>query len=480
MRITILFLVSILFVFAQNLQPQAFAPQVQPHHHEMPGMQQTEASEQKPGVQTPVPDLLKDAATRAPLGLEQFQQFALATNPTLRQATALIGQSAAQAHQAGLYPNPSVGYQGEQIRGGEYGGGEQGAFVQQTFVLGGKLGLRRNVYEEQRREDEIGVEEQRYRLLSDVGQSFYSALGAQEIVNVRKRLLLLAADAAETAHQLANVGQADTPDVLQAEVEAEQAKIDYITAQREYLQAFHSLAALVGKPELVVTPLQGDLERPPQINEDQILNQITQDSPSVKRAQQSVVRAQAEVKSTKRESVPDLLVHAGIQQNFEPINDLNKTPVGLQGFVTAGVNLPIFNRNQGNVAAAKTELERTQAEVIRIRLSLRRAAEPLVETYLSSRMEAIRYKEEMIPRATRAYQLYLAKYQQMASAYPQVLVSQRTLFQLNVAYIRALQNTWMTAIALQNYALDGGLDAPQASGSYGTTLNLPDLSGSAE
>src|SRR5690348_17834028 len=149
--------------------------------------QQHEHSEMPPATQAAVPDLLKDAAARPPLRLEQFQQFALAANPTLAEANSLVRRSGAQARQAGLYPNPAIGYQGEQIRGGAFHGGEQGAFVQQTFVLGGKLGLRRNVYEQQRRGDEIGAEEQRYRVLSDVGQSFYSALAAQEIVNVRKR-----------------------------------------------------------------------------------------------------------------------------------------------------------------------------------------------------------------------------------------------------------------------------------------------------
>jgi cobalt-zinc-cadmium efflux system outer membrane protein len=430
--------------------------------------------------QASVPDLLKDVAARTPMRLEEFQQFAIAANPTLQQANALVKQSAAQARQAGLYPNPSVGYQGEQIRGGSFGGGEQGAFVQQTFVLGGKLGLRRNVYEQQRHEDEIGSSEQRYRVLGGVGQSFYAALSAEEIVNVRKRLLSLATDAVETAHQLANVGQADAPDVLQAEVEAEQAKVDYTTAQRQYLQAFRSLAALVGKPGLDVSPLQGELEHPPQIDVAQVADQIVRDSPSVKRAQQGVVRAQAEIKSAKRESVPDLQVHAGVQQNFEPINEFNRSPVGLQGFATVGITLPIFNRNQGNVAAAQAGLERAQAEVNRVQLSLRQMTQPLLQAYLSSQMEAARYKDEMIPRATRAYQLYLAKYQQMGAAYPQVLVSQRTLFQLQVSYVHALQNLWTTAIALQNYTLSSGLDAPSLSGVYGVTVNLPNLSGGGQ
>lgn len=130
---------------------------------------------------------------------------------------------------------------------------------------------------------------------------------------------------------------------------------------------------------------------------------------------------------------------------------------GVQAFASAGVDLPIFNRNQGNVAAAKAELERAEAEVSRVQLSLRQSAQPLLQEYLSNQARATRYKNEMIPRATRAYQLYLTKYQQMGAAYPQVLVSQRTLFQLQVGYLRALESVWLNAAALQNYAFSPGL-----------------------
>jgi outer membrane protein, heavy metal efflux system len=440
--------------------------------------QQHEHSEMPPATQAAVPDLLKDAAARPPLRLEQFQQFALAANPTLAEANSLVRRSGAQARQAGLYPNPAIGYQGEQIRGGAFHGGEQGAFVQQTFVLGGKLGLRRNVYEQQRRGDEIGAEEQRYRVLSDVGQSFYSALAAQEIVNVRKRLLALASDAVVTAHQLANVGQADAPDVLQAEVEGEQAKVDYTTAQRSYLQAFQSLAALVGKPDLEVSALEGKLDQLPHIDANRVVNQIAEQSPLVKRARQEVVRAQAESKSAKRESVPDLVIRGGVQQNFEPVNETTGVRTGFQGFASVGINLPIFNRNQGTVTAASAELERARAEVSRAQLSSRQSAQNFLQKYLSSEAEAVRYKDSMIPRAERAYQLYLAKYHQMGVAYPQVLISQRTYFQLQVGYINALKRVWTNAVALQNYALSSGLSAPMPAENVGSTINLPN-SGSA-
>src|SRR5581483_5076862 len=361
---------------------------------------------------------------------------------------ALVLRSSGQAKQQGLWPNPVIGYEGEQIRGGEYGGGEQGAFVQQTFVLGGKLGLRKNVFNAQHKADEIGASEQRYRVLSDVGKRYYATLAAQTTVNLRRELLAIALDAQQTAHQLQNVGQADAPDVLESEVEAGQAQLEYTTAQRRYIQEFQGLAAFAGKPDLPFAPLRGDLEHPPQLDPDRILTQILRDSPSVKRAQEDVLRAEAEQKAAGRESIPDLTIRTGLQQNYERLDPAVPTPVGAQGFAMASIGVPIFNRNQGNVAAAKADVERARSEVTRVRL-------------------------EIIPRAQRAYGLYLDRYRSMAAAYPSVIVSQRTLFQLRLTYIDVLQQLWSEAVALENYTLSDGLSAVISAGPSSTELNRP-------
>ena len=450
-----------------------------PDTHATMTLQEPENPEHKTGSNLPAPELLKDVATRPPMALADFEALADANNPTLKQANAFVRRSQEQARQAGLYPNPSVGYQGEQIRGGSYGGGEQGGFVQQTVVLGGKLGLRRNIYDQQKRSDQIGVEEQTYRVHGDVQQAFYDALTAQATVQLRQRLLGVALDVVETVHQLANVGQADAPDILQTEVESEQAKVDYVTAQRQYLQAFHTLSALAGKGNLPVSSLQGELEKTPDFNAEQMVDSIVADSPTVKRAQQEAAVAQARLKDAKRESVPDLQLRAGEQYNGERVSENLAKATGAQSFASVGTKIPLWNRNQGNAGAAKAEIERAEQDVARAKLSLRLQAAPLAQSYLSAQFEADQYKTQLIPRATRAYELYLRKYQNMAQAYPQVLVSQRTLFQLQIGYLMALHDVWRSAIALQNYTLIGGLDTPMSSGSS-TTINLPNTGGAPE
>ena len=105
---------------------------------------------------------------------------------------------------------------------------------------------------------------------------------------VRGRLFALATDAAQTAHQLANVGQADAPDVLQAEVEAEQAQIDYTVAQRMFMQRFKRLAALAGSPAVEVSPLNAALDSPPAIDTSQVVDTIVRQGPTVKQAQMCI------------------------------------------------------------------------------------------------------------------------------------------------------------------------------------------------
>lgn len=460
----------------QNSQPEARPPSagdLQSITHPTATLQEPENPEHHTGQQgLPAPDLLQQEAGRQPMSLEDFVSAAFRTNPTLAQAQAEVRRARQQGRQAGLYPNPSAGYSGEHIRGGAYGGGEQGAYLEQQIVLGGKLGLRRGIYEQQARADQIGAEEQGYRVRASVQQAFYRALACQAEVQVSQRLLRVALDAAETVHQLANIGQADAPDILQSEVEAEQARVDLVRAQRRYLQHFTELATEAGLRDLPPSPLRGDLEHPPEIDAEQQVSAMVDQSPQVKQARQGVAIAEARLKAARREPVPDITIRAGEWWSGERTGGSGEA-AGPMSFADASVSLPLWNRNQGNVEAARAELERARQEVARAQLEVQQRAEMEAQDYLTARFEAERYRDELLPRARRACELYRMKYQQMAGSYPQVLVSERTLLQLQAAYLEALNQLWASAIALQNFTLAGGLHAPASTGTDSTALNLP-------
>src|SRR6266542_900582 len=56
-----------------------------------------------------------------------------------------------------------------------------------------------------------------------------------------------------------------------------------------------------------------------------------------------------------------------------------------------------------------------------------------------------------------AYQMYMAKFKEMAAAYPQALIAQRTLVQASVDYVNAVENLWKAVVPLQGYLLMEGV-----------------------
>src|SRR6266851_1751913 len=157
--------------------------------------------------------------------LEQAQKIASESNPTLRQAEA-------------------------EIRGGSVGGGKQGFFVQQTVVLGGKLGLSRAVFGKDVKLAEIEAEEQKIRVQSAVKMAFLRVLAAQELLEARRDMAKIAQDAAETQRRLMNTGQADETEVLEAEVEVQRMRMAARMQENTLREEWRSLAAVVGKPDL--------------------------------------------------------------------------------------------------------------------------------------------------------------------------------------------------------------------------------------
>src|ERR1700722_11530514 len=208
------------------------------------------------------------------LTLEELQAMALANNPTLGQAKTGVNAAAGRTHQAGLWPNPPVGYTGEEIRGGSYGGGQQGVFIQQNVILGNKLSLDRKVKTEEGKQAEAEMQEQRMRVENGVRIAFYQSLAAQEMLAARKQLSGMARDVVTTTQQLFNVGQADEPDVLQAQVEADEAELAVVATEQDQLRAWRVLTAVVGKPGMAEAKLEGDLEDLPKLDADQVMETI--------------------------------------------------------------------------------------------------------------------------------------------------------------------------------------------------------------
>ncbi len=464
---------------ALTLGGYAVAQQQPPHEHpaqkpvqkdsmqNMPGMQ--EHAGHHMNIQTVKPQFprmgkAEEEAKGPLLSLSSLEQIATENNPTLRQAETEIYAAKARKLQAGLYPNPAVGYTGDEIRGGSIGGGKNGFFVSQPIVTAGKLGKSRKIFGEEIRLAEVEAQEQKMRVENAVRIAFYRVLAAQEMVEAQRDLARIAQDNAETERRLSNTGQADETEVLQAEIEARRMQMAVRVRENTLRQEWRGLTAVVGKPDLPLQTVEGNLEADlPQLNEEQVVEAIAKDSPAVRIAAISTARAQAVLERAKAEPVPDLQLRAGAVYNGEQIGGINRS-IGWEALAEVGVTIPVWNRNQGNIAAARQDIDRAQREEKRVELTLRERAAAMLDQYASARIMADEYRDGILPRATKAYALLVDKYGKMLASYPVVLNSQRNLYQLQLEYIATLQNVWTTGIALQGYLFTDGLEAPARPG----------------
>lgn len=310
------------------------------------------------------------------LTLQDLERMALERNPAIGQARSAVNAAAGRAKQAGFYPNPILSAVGEEISGGPIiRGGEFGAGIQQRIVTAGKLGLSRRIAEQDQKEIEAEADAQKHRVLNAVRLLYYQALGDQRLIEVRTDLARLARRAVAISRELANVGQADRPDLLAADVEAERIELELVTAQNARERTWRQLAAVVNNPALKPAPLKGDLENPPKLELEQALEKIFNESPELRAANVDVARSELALRRARAEKIPDLLVSGGVRYNRELLEQGatpgTLRPVGKEGFFDIGVEIPIFNRNQGNVAASRAELERSRLGVDRTRLALR-------------------------------------------------------------------------------------------------------------
>jgi outer membrane protein, heavy metal efflux system len=407
---------------------------------------------------------LTSQSTNPPTTLADLERLALEGNPTLAQAEAAIRAAEGRRVQAGLMPNPIIGYAGEELAFRAIGEkSEHLGFIEQTFPLGGKLSKSRRIFAQEKVQSEQDAVAQRQRILNGVRILYYRALGAQQLVEVRTQLAKLAREAVKITSELFNVGQADRPDAAQIRIEAQRAELDLMMAENDRDQVWQELAAVIGNPFLKPAPLAGELEKGlPTLNQAAMLDQLLAGSPEIKRAQAGVERAKASVSRAKAEIAPDLFVRGGFGYNRELLEKEipNARRTGPEAQVEIGLRIPLWNRNQGGIAAASAELEMAEREVRRVELMLRARFAGSFRTYLNALRVATRYEQQIVPEAQSAYDTYLRNFRGMAAAYPQVLIAQRTLFQVRAEYVEALVNTWQNAVLLRGYLLNGALDAP--------------------
>src|SRR5262249_2144536 len=109
---------------------------------------------------------------------------------------------------------------------------------------------------------------------------------------------------------------------------------------------------------------------------------------------------------------------------------------------------------------ARARVAYAEDEAYRVELSLRQRLARAYARYRTALAVVKLYREQNLPDAREAYELYLDSFRKRRAAWPQVLVAQRTYFQIRVEYTEALDEMRSAEVAILGLLLVDGLDEP--------------------
>lgn len=380
--------------------------------------------------------------------LEALEATALQNNPAIAQASASAHKAMGFRDQVGIRPNPTVGYNATQLA--DRGTDQHVAFVEQDFVTAGKLTRNRNVLNQEIQSQLWEVETQRIRVQTDVRQRFYSALAAQRRLALATEFRDIAQKGVEIAQARVNAKEGSVPEVLQAEIQLTQVEVQRRQAEAAFRGAWKQLMAVTGLGEMPTGTLSGMLPDSPTVGDVEPLRmQALSSSPELQAARSRVARARANVERQEVQAIPNMSFQlaAGVDNGTD------------SGMINAQVGLPVpvFNRNQGNIAAAHAELSRACQELKRIELSIASRMAGATQEYESATAAVEQYRDMILPKAKQTLSLSEEAYGAGEFGFLQVLVARRTYFESNLEYVVAQSNLAQAEAYLRGLALSGGL-----------------------
>jgi cobalt-zinc-cadmium efflux system outer membrane protein len=375
----------------------------------------------------------------APRALAEFVALAERSHPKLRAALAAVEAARGKAVQARLYPNPMLAGASPQISGAF---SQWNGFVTQDVVTAGKLKLAQQAALRDVQKAEYELIRARFDVLRDVRQSFYTLLVSQRRVEIYKLLLDIARRSYEIGRQLADAGEGTKADVLFWSIERDRADVRLLNAAVYIETGRRELATAVGLPRADVGPIEGDLlQKLPHFDLKPLQEEVVRRNARPRAAEAAIAGSQWALERAVVEPIPNVNVLGGYQRqvDFPPLD---------QGLVQLMVEVPLFDRNQGNIRAARADIASARATLRTTELDLATQAAQTVAAYRTSQRMVEWYEAYILPKARETVQLTQQLYARGEVTFLSLLQAQRILTETELAYVEAQADRWTAAVTI--------------------------------
>ena len=384
------------------------------------------------------------ASGAAPMTLAEAIRRALA-QPAVRAAAHELAASEAAVGQAGNFRNPELAWLRE---GREAGTRTTTVQISQPIELGGKRQARIALA---RGEAEIARSELALRRLAvraDVIAAYYAVLVAEDSRALAQELAGLAQRSVDVAARRVAAGKVSPIDETRARLAAVDAATELTRTDAELAAARAQLAALVGTPADAIL-LAGPADALPELLPPAALQARLAAGAAVARARSQLAAQEAQAGVERAARVPDLTVTLGSQREDQP--EL-RTAGRTQAVFGVSVPLPLFDRNDGRLAAALRRTDKARDELAAAEHAAGAGLDAARIRYAAARAEAMLLQRDAIPQAHSAWRLTLQGFEAGKFGFLDVLDAQRSWFQARVRRAGALLAAWRAYADIERLA----------------------------
>jgi cobalt-zinc-cadmium efflux system outer membrane protein len=374
----------------------------------------------------------------------------------LKAAQAAASAAKGSQIQAGVWPNPEIGVDAENVGGqGDYSGFKSAEItygVSQLVEVSGKRGARLAAADEEHAIAHAELEAARLDLTRDVKTAYAEAVAAKEGVALAEKQRSLASEVLANVNKRVNAAAEPLFQRSKSQVALSTSEMALDKATRDYAIAKHRLASLWGA-EAVDFDLDSTsfftISAPPKV---QAVAASSKPADLV-RWDAEVARKEALYDYEQAAAIPDPRFNVGMKE-FRATND--------RAFVV-GVSLPIpvFDMNGGNIARARSEVTKATSEKRLAEVSRQTELERNQQELESAYRQAQILQSQMIPAAEKAYQLSRQGYGAGKFAYLEVLDAQRTLSDVRAQFNEALKTYHIRSAQVERLTATYQPDADQ-------------------
>lgn len=388
------------------------------------------------------------AAAQGParVTMDEAIQLAMTHNPTLKVARTQVPQSEAEEVTANLRPNPTLAWDSQFLplfHMSQFTSdilNDQAQFDMGLGYLlerGGKRQHRLAAARAQTAVTRSQVADTERTLTLTVAQDFVAALQAESNLALARDDLQSYQQTVSISEQRYKAGDISEGDYLKIKLQLLQFQTDVSTALLARQQALVALRQQIGYDAVPADyDVAGDLAyQPLTLNLDDLKAAALRSRPDLQAAQQGITAAQAQLS----------LAQANGKQDLNTTFNFSHVAGTSTGAFFFNIPLPIFNRNQGEIARSRFAITQSQAQET--------AAEETVLSDVTNAFEGVNSNAQVVQLYTSGY-LDAAKqsrditqyaYQKGAATLLDLLDAERSYRATQLAYRDALAS-YMTAI----------------------------------